>query len=67
MLKPPRCYTRKCIHFIGVNGVDDESQDKVVCNAFPEGIPDEVAWGENLHLQMLPGDNGITFEKMPQK
>lgn len=34
------------------------------CNAFPEGIPDEIAYGDNLHLVPLENQgNDIVFEK----
>jgi hypothetical protein len=37
---------------------------KLVCEAFPvEGIPMEIGYGDNLHLDPFPGDHGIRFEK----
>lgn len=33
------------------------------CKAYPQGIPDEIWWGDNPHLTPFPGDNGIRFEK----
>ena len=33
------------------------------CNAFPDGIPNEITSGENEHLKPLPEqDNDIVFE-----
>lgn len=33
------------------------------CNAFPNGIPDEITSGENEHLKPLPDqENDIVFE-----
>jgi hypothetical protein len=37
-------------------------KDFETCDAFPSGIPNEVAVGEFIHTRQYPGDNGITFE-----
>jgi hypothetical protein len=64
MLDIPSCFDRDCKHFIGVKQDEDgELSERVVCKAFPDGIPDEIAYGTNLHLKPFPGDNGIQFEK----
>lgn len=57
----PRCYTRKCVHFEGVAG--DDMAPVVVCKAFPKDIPDEIAYGDNLHTKPFPGDKGILFKQ----
>jgi len=64
MLAEPKCFTRNCVHFEGVksDSEEDESGQRCVCAAFPDGIPDEIAYGDNLHLTPFPGDNGITFK-----
>jgi len=31
------------------------------CLAFPDGIPEEIWSGKNLHLTPYQGDNGIQF------
>ena len=34
------------------------------CEAFPEGIPDEIRLGENDHTNPVSGDNGLMFEPL---
>ena len=33
-----------------------------VCEAFPDGIPKEIAFGDWDHTKPFPGDKGILFE-----
>ncbi len=63
MLNVPRCALRNCKHFLGVKNDGDEMTERVYCEAFPDKIPDEIAYGDNKHLEPYPGDNGIQFEK----
>ncbi len=64
MLAEPKCYTRRCKHFIGVKNDGDEATERVYCRAFPDKIPDEIAYGNNPHKEVHPDqDNEITFEK----
>jgi hypothetical protein len=37
------------------------------CQAFPDGIPDEIAKGRYVHSAPYPGDNGTTFEHWSRK
>ena len=32
------------------------------CDAYPDGIPDEIMTGEHDHTEPFKGDNGIQFE-----
>ncbi len=36
------------------------------CDAFPDGIPDEIWRGDNDHKKPNPGDHGIQFEQISQ-
>jgi hypothetical protein len=45
-----------CIH------LKHTARDLAVCDAFPQGIPDEIKFGYNHHTEPWPGDNGIQFE-----
>lgn len=63
MIMEPKCWERGCKHFLGVKQPDGtEMTEFVYCEAFPEGIPNEIAYGNNLHTEPFPGDNGIRFE-----
>ena len=65
MLAEPKCWTRKCKHYIGVIQPDGtELTETNSCKAFPKGIPAEIAYGSNRHLKPLPDQrNDIVFEK----
>lgn len=47
----------RCKHFDQINFVAG-----LYCDAFPEGIPDDIARGEVIHTKPYPGDHGIRFE-----
>ena len=65
MLAEPKCFKRKCKHYIGVIQPDNtEMTETNSCKAFPKGIPVEIAYGQNRHLKPHPEqDNDIVFEK----
>jgi len=68
MLLEPECRKRRCKHYLGVKNDSepfDESKERNYCEAFPDGIPEEIAYGDNLHLTPFPGDHGIQFEVEP--
>lgn len=64
-LQEPRCLQRNCIQFQGATWLGRTEKSEVVfCNAFPEGIPNDIAYGDNLHLAPIKKQgNTITFEK----
>jgi hypothetical protein len=65
MLETPACYKRECKYFIGVKQDDDsEETERVVCEAFPDGIPYKIAYDNHLHNKPLPEQkNKIIYEK----
>jgi len=66
MLPEPKCYLRGCVHFRGFDQPDGtERSERFVCAAFPDGIPQEIAFGENPHAKPVPGDHGIQFKAGP--
>jgi len=63
MIGEPRCFVRDCIHFVGIRSEGIEKNERPVCKAFPDGIPDEIAYGDNNHTEPFLGDNGIRFKR----
>lgn len=48
-----------CVH------LKPDIRDRNICDAFPEGIPDDIVFGLNHHTEPVPGDNGIRFSPIP--
>lgn len=67
MLQEPNCYKRHCKHYIGILQPDDtELDERNQCDAFLTGIPDDIAYGDNLHLIKDPRQtNNIVYEREP--
>ena len=43
---------------------DPEQPGKHICQAFPQGIPDEIPAGKNDHLKPMPGQNNpVVYER----
>jgi hypothetical protein len=68
MLMTPRCYERRCKHFQGVRQENEQEVGEVViCAAFPDGIPDTIAYGADLHVTPRSGQgNDIVYEQGTQ-
>jgi hypothetical protein len=56
---------RGCKYFSGVKQLDGtEKTERVYCKAYPEGIPFEIAYGNDKHLKIRKDQtNDVTFEK----
>ena len=65
MLETPNCHKRNCAHYLGVKQSDGTEMSEVnYCLAYPEGIPDEIAYDDNLHLEVREDqDNNIVYEE----
>jgi len=64
MIKEPSCFSRHCTHFQGARWLGKtENTEVLYCKAFPKGIPDIIAYGDNKHEKPFQGDNGIQYEK----
>ena len=59
MLSQPFCHKRKCVHYLGVKQDDGTEMTEInYCKAYPDGIPDEIAYGEFPHDEVYPGQTG---------
>jgi len=69
MIAEPNCYKRKCVHFWGVYQPEgSEVAETVNCAAFPDGIPIDIAYGDDKHKKVHPlQTNKIVFKKEKRK
>ena len=51
MFRVPLCFSCQRLHGGG----------EMACDAYPEGIPDEIIWSKVDHTKPYKGDNGLTF------
>lgn len=49
----PKCF--RCVHF--------HDDNTYTCDAFPEGIPDDILESEFDHREPHEGDAGVTFRE----
>jgi hypothetical protein len=53
MLDEPNCWARNCKHYLGVLQPDGTEMTEVnYCKAYPKGIPEDIAYGDNEHLKV---------------
>lgn len=56
MIQESKCSKRSCRHYIGVIQPDGTEFSEVhSCAAFPDGIPDDIVDGNNLHSDIISG------------
>jgi len=68
MISESVCGQRKCRFYQGVKDLDEEigePSEAHVCDAYPDGIPDVIVDGEDLHDKVRSDQNNdIVFEKI---
>ena len=54
----PMCMTCKHYHF--------DNYTSMTCDAYQDGIPDEIIDGKFIHTVRYKGDNGLTYKPLEQ-
>lgn len=71
MLVTNNCWIRECKYYLGIKQYKnekaneyEEKTERDYCEAFPDGIPDEIAYGDNKHSEPVLGqENEIVYER----
>lgn len=65
MLAVDNCYKRGCIFYLGVSQPDGTEETEVnSCYAYPLGIPDRIAYGDDPHEEVQDDQQGVfVFEE----
>jgi len=65
MIEEPKCFIRKCKYYRGVKWFGNtEATENHFCDAFPDGIPTEITYGNNPHSSPLSEQkNDIVYER----
>lgn len=53
----------RCLHLHDQADAFDTEDGAWTCDAFPEGIPEGILFGEIDHTQPVEGDHGIQYEE----
>ncbi|WP_319579083.1 hypothetical protein [uncultured Methanospirillum sp.] len=59
MTKIPLSSCQTCVHYY-----QNSPGDLLVCEVFPDGIPDSILSGVVDHRRTFPGDQGVLYEPM---
>jgi len=64
MIQEPNCFKRGCTHNIRVEQPDGTEETEVnACDAYPNEIPEDIAYGDELHLTVRKDQkNKIVFQ-----
>ena len=71
MIAPGACHDRGCKHYKAFSEaeeteVEDSQFGPEVCLAYPDGIPDRIVDGEDLHSTVQPDQDGtLVYEQGP--
>ena len=71
MIAPGACCERSCKHYKYFSEAEEtEEEDSQfgpeVCRAYPDGIPDRIVSGEDLHATVQPDQDGmLVYEQGP--
>ena len=56
MIEIPKCYERGCKYYTGIKKSGKATFN--CCKAYPDGIPDEISYGENTHAEVQKDQAG---------
>lgn len=67
MITTSNCCTRRCTHYLGIDSDGVEINERHYCEAYPKGIPSEIAFGQDKHLKVRADQkNEIVYEKFKE-
>jgi hypothetical protein len=67
MIQEPKCSLRGCKHYSGIKSDGIEVNERPYCPAFPDGIIEDIAFGDNKHLKKVKGQKGDIVFSGPMK
>lgn len=64
MIETTNCFNRGCKNYTGIKNNGLEKSERAVCKAYPDEIPERIAYGDDKHLIKADDQkNNIIFEK----